>query len=101
MKLKDVLTTIFGYTPKEVYLFSLPEREENSEEENISNGKNTENVNQKQEQKNIFTSLSVNLDYIKIKYNTLINSDILVREFILNARGKQYKAFFFIYRWNG
>ena len=94
MKLKDVLTTIFGYTPKEVYLFSLPEREENSEEENISNGKNTENVNQKQEeQKNIFTSLSVNLDYIKIKYNTLINSDILVREFILNARGKQYKAF--------
>lgn len=94
MKVKDVLTTIFGYTPKEVYLFSLPEREENSEEENISNGKNTENVNQKQEeQKNIFTSLSVNLDYIKIKYNTLINSDILVREFILNARGKQYKAF--------
>ena len=94
MKVKDVLTTIFGYTPKEVYLFSLPEQEENSEEENISNGKNTENVNQKQEeQKNIFTSLSVNLDYIKIKYNTLINSDILVREFILNARGKQYKAF--------
>ena len=67
MKVKDVLTTIFGYTPKEVYLFSLPEQEENSEEEeNISNGKNTENINQKQEeQKNIFTSLSVNLDYIK------------------------------------
>ena len=94
MKLKDTLNSIFGYKPKEIYLFSLPEHEDNFEDEKTVNDKNTENVNQKQkEQKNIFTSLSVNLDYIKIKYNTLINSDILVREFILNARGKQYKAF--------
>ena len=32
------------------------------------------------------------MDYIKTKYNLLINSDIITRQFILNARGKQYKA---------
>ena len=35
----------------------------------------------------------MNLEYIKTKYNLLINSDIILREFTLNARGKQYNAF--------
>lgn len=52
----------------------------------IGNDKN--NNNQK-----IYTSLSVNLDYIKSRYNTMINSDIIIREFTLSARNKQYKAF--------
>ena len=30
---------------------------------------------------------------MKIKYNSLINSDVILREFTLNARGKQYNAF--------
>ena len=42
---------------------------------------------------NIYPSLDVNLEYIKSRYNVLINSDIKLREFILNARGKQFKAF--------
>ena len=42
---------------------------------------------------NIYPSVDVNLDYIKSRYNVLINSDIKLREFILNARGKQFKAF--------
>lgn len=41
----------------------------------------------------IYTSLDVNLDYINSRYNSLINSDIKIREFMLNARGKQFKAF--------
>ena len=41
----------------------------------------------------IYTSLDVNLDYINSRYNCLINSDIKTREFMLNARGKQFKAF--------
>ena len=45
-----------------------------------------------QEIKSVFPSIDVNLDYLKTKYNLLINSDIIVREFNLNARGKQYKA---------
>ena len=42
---------------------------------------------------NIYPSVDVNLDYIKSRYNVLINSDIKLREFILNARGKQFKSF--------
>ena len=41
----------------------------------------------------IYPSLDVNLDYIKSRYNVLINSDIKIREFMLNAKGKQFKAF--------
>ena len=42
---------------------------------------------------NIYPSLDVNLEYIKSRYNVLINSDIKIREFMLNAKGKQFKAF--------
>ncbi len=47
------------------------------------------------EAENIFPSIFINLDYIKVKYNVLINSDIVIREFTLNARNRQYKAFLF------
>lgn len=30
---------------------------------------------------------------MKVRYNALINSDIVIREFTLNARNKQYNAF--------
>ncbi len=40
----------------------------------------------------LYTSLDVNLEYIKDKYSTTINSDIIVREFNLCAKGKEYKA---------
>ena len=43
--------------------------------------------------KNIFPSIDVNMEYIKVKYNLLINSDIILREFLLTARNKQYRAF--------
>jgi spore germination protein KA len=41
----------------------------------------------------IYPSIDVNLEYIHARYNSLINSDIKIRDFTLNARGKQYKAF--------
>ena len=47
------------------------------------------------EAKEIFPSLNVTLEYIKVKYNTLINSDIVLREFTLTARNRQYKALLF------
>ena len=85
MKIKDILTNTFGYTPKDLYHFSLPD----------NNEKNTiqDNITSSDKSPNVFTNLNKNLDYIKTKYNLLINSDIITREFILNARGKQYKAF--------
>lgn len=41
----------------------------------------------------VFPVIDVNLEYIKVRFNSMINSDITIREFILNARGKQYKSF--------
>ncbi len=46
-----------------------------------------------EEQKNVFQSLPVNLEYIKTKYNTLINSDIVTREFKIPIRNIEYSAF--------
>lgn len=83
--LKKILD-LFTWKPEVEYHFSLPE--ENS---NLKQEKNYEQNSTMS--KTIFPSLQVNLDYIKTKYNTMINSDIIIREFTLYARNKQYKAF--------
>ena len=84
MKIKNLIKNMFTYIPPYNYEFSLPDSSESTSTQN-----STEEAD---ENKNVFTSLDVNLDYIKTKYNLLINSDIITREFILNARGKQYKS---------
>lgn len=88
MKIKDFINNAFGYTPKDIYQFTLPTDSENPESNTIQNSKQTPENKQ-----NVFPNINENLEYVKTKYNTLINSDIIVREFILNARGNQYKAF--------
>lgn len=52
-----------------------------------------ENIEEQDKPQTIFPSIDVNLEYMKVAYNFMINSDIIVREFILNARNRQYKAF--------
>ena len=84
MNIKNLVKNVFTYTPQENYQFTL------SEETTFSNENNEKNFSQPQK---IFPSLSVNLEYMKTKYNTLINSDVVLREFTINARGKQYNAF--------
>lgn len=69
---------------KEEYQFSLP---------NVQNNTSSlEEKQEKQEPKKVFPTLSVNLEFFKVKYNSMINSDIKIREFTLNARNKQYAA---------
>ena len=87
MKIKDIFNNLFSYTPKDVYNFSLSDNSNNSESTTFQDSKKIP-----EEPQNISTNLNINLDYIKTKYNLLINSDIITREFILNARGRQYKA---------
>ncbi len=43
--------------------------------------------------KNVYPNIDVNLEYINARFNSLINSDIKIREFLINIRNKQYKAF--------
>lgn len=84
MNLKTFIKDNFSYIPKNTYNFTLAE---NMTPQEIDTNDKPE------EPETIFPSLKVNLDYLKTKYNLLINSDISVRNFIVTIRGKQYKAF--------
>lgn len=43
--------------------------------------------------KNLYPVLSLNLEIIQTKFNSLINSDIIIREFKLTAKNKEFNAF--------
>ena len=86
MKIPQIVSKLFTYTPQKQYEFNMPE--------NANRAADNINLEQSSNEK-IFSNLSKNLDYIKTSYNTLINSDIVIREFIINARNKQYNAFVF------
>ena len=85
--LKNEFKNLFKYIPKDDNFFSLPENE------TPGNSNKLEDIDKYEKIKKIFPTLSVNLEYVKMKYNTLINSDIIIREFTINVRGKQYGAF--------
>lgn len=40
----------------------------------------------------IYDSIDKNLDFLKCSYNSMINSDIILREFHITVKGKSYKA---------
>ena len=85
MVFKDFFKQLFSYSQPNNHEFKLSHSQIN--EENInSNSQNTNN-------KKIYNSLDVNIDYIKTKYNLLINSDIVTRNFILNEKGKEYYSY--------
>lgn len=85
MNFKEFWNSTFSYSPKDKYEFKLPDEESNNQSTSKSFSSESENVK-------IFPSLNVNKEFLQTKYNTLINSDIVLREFTLNARGKQYHA---------
>lgn len=84
MKFKNLFKSILTYNPMQTYNFSIIENENNDVKYANSEESNP---------KNVLSSINDNLDYMKSKYNTLINSDVVIRKFTLNARGKQYSAF--------
>ena len=92
-KLTNSLKTYFEGSKAQEYHFHLSDSSET--ELNKSASLTTQQIQENEkisEVKNIFSSLEVTLEYIKVKYNTLINSDIILREFTLSARNRQYKA---------
>lgn len=95
-KLKQFFLDLFAYEPEEKYHFTLPETE--SETANEDTTFDDDNKTQELEplsniDEYLAFSLKDNLTYIKTKYNTLINSDVKIREFSLNIRNRQYNAF--------
>lgn len=109
MKIVDTFKKIFFPIEEPSHDFSLPANDDSSSSlgtnkssatqsnSNFSN-RNTTNASniisdEFSDVKEIFPSIDVNIEYIKVKYNLLINSDIVLREFLLTARNKQYRAF--------
>ena len=45
------------------------------------------------EPKSISIELNKNLDFMKYKYNTLINNDVVIREFLIHVNNCKYHAF--------
>lgn len=76
----------FKWQPEESYNFSIPQTNDKQEDNYIPDT----NLNIS---KTVFTDLPSNLEYIKTRFNTLINSDIVIREFTLFVKNKPYNAF--------
>lgn len=88
MKILDNLVNLITYKDTDKYNFVLPENENPTARERM------EKKEKEQAQKEkVFTSIDVNLEYVKNKYNFDINSDIKIREFYINIKGKQYSSF--------
>ena len=74
---------ILKYEPQPEYDFNIQATENAAIQE-----LNSEKIEEK-----VYSSIQENLEYIKSKYNVLINSDIVIRKFNINCKNKQYKAF--------
>ena len=74
---------ILKYEPQPEYNFNI-QATENAAIQELDSEKIEEKV---------YYSIQENLEYIKSKFNVLINSDIIVRKFTLNCKNKQYSAF--------
>ena len=91
-KFINLLSNTFKYKEKNNYDFILPDAD-SSQDSNINDNnylKQTDDID-----KNLDKDINKNLEYIKTKYNTLINSDIKIREFYLTINGAEYKSFIF------
>lgn len=89
MSKNKFLSELFSFDPSTHYSYNLSETQ-------ISNNEQEQKINQK-----VSKYLQENLTYLTVKYNALINSDIVIRKFTLNGKGKQYNAKTNIYRRNG
>ena len=80
MNIKKHFYNIFSYNPKQEYEFILPNSANNIVEQTPSTPQN------------IYPTLLVNIEYLKSKYNLLINSDVKIREFSIPIKNKQIPA---------
>lgn len=81
---KNSFSDLFSYKKQKKYNFTISNIPEN---QSISPEKDLDT--------NIFSNIDQNIEFMKIKYNLLINSDVVMRKFILNTCGKQFSAFIF------
>lgn len=83
--IKKIFKNGFLYNETVKYHFDLPDIE-NSENSNVQNVKLGEN-------RTVDMDLSKNLEFMKVTYNSMINSDIVIRDFDLIIQNKIYQSF--------
>ena len=86
-KVLTFLDNLFIYKETNKYDFFLPENEDTPEKNQKTDD------SKKTDYEDIFPNININLEYMQIKYNALINSDVVIREFNLIAKNNEYKAF--------
>lgn len=86
MNFKDTLKEIFLYKDNNTYNFSLGDNNISASIEDTSPNFLHDSA--------IFADLNKNYEYLKVQYNSLINSDIVLRPFVINIYGKSYNALF-------
>ena len=69
----------FKYIPKNIYEFTIPETPNNLPDE-------------KENKQKIYSNINQNLEFMKTKYNLLINSDIVVKEFKITIQNRHYNS---------
>lgn len=93
-KFRNFISNFISYQEKEDYHFDLPETKlDKSLENNTCIVDTTGPIEEKIQKQSIYESLSDNENYIKVRYNAMINSDIILRDFTLTIRNKQYNGF--------
>ena len=73
----------FKYEPQTEYDFNI-QSTENATVQDL----NSEKIN-----KEVYTSLQENLEFVQSKFNSLISSDVIIRKFSLICKNQKYKAF--------
>ena len=86
MNVKEKFKELFLYKPESSYDFVLSENNASTNDNNIPTNFLPDS--------DIFSSLDKNYDYLRVQYNSLINSDIILRPFVIKIYGKSYNALF-------
>ena len=73
MEIKNIFNKLFKYNSNDIYNFS------------ISNNQNNNAQLPEEQNSSISTNISENLEFLKIKYNTLLRNDIILIEFNMPA----------------
>ena len=81
MDIKNFFKKIIKYDENNEYNFS------------ISNNFEVKQPEPKEVERKVSTNITENLDYLKSKYNTLLNNDVIIREFSMYALNQNYSCF--------
>ena len=93
MKFKNLFNNFFDKNSSKQYNFSILSGGGNYNENNNSSSLIDTSIATPTTPKELFTNIDDNLNAMKSIYNTLINSDIIIREFACHIAKRKYRAF--------